>query len=124
MAGGAPLAHVELRTFLGGSAPRREFLSGRTDSNIPGAHFFRGRGPSQMIGGRLSPPRAPQDRHRKEESRRNSHCEHSHRWRSSTVESYCRHLSDGIPGSTAHSSIWRLRLVSVEPCPVRPCRAT
>ena len=69
----APLLHIELRALLGGSAPRREFRSGRTDGDIPGADFLCGRCAAHAIRGRLRQRRDPHEQHEGENLKR-SHC--------------------------------------------------
>src|SRR5580704_12285381 len=99
--------------------PWRELFSSRADGDIPGAEFFRARGPTDAIGGRLCPGSLanPKDRGNKEKPRK-AHCERSRRWRLSTVERYCRLLVSGLcPG--VRPSISPRRLALVEPCQVR-----
>src|ERR1700692_1392306 len=120
----AALPNVEHGTFFGCPVSWGELFSSRADCDIPGADFFRFRGPPKAVGGRLGPGSLanPEDR-RNEEKSKKAHCERSRRWRPSTVERYCQPLGSGLcPG--VRSSISRRRLALVEPCPVRPCSAT
>src|SRR6059036_846458 len=118
----APLRAIDLRALLGSSASGREFLSGRTDGDIPRADFLCARRASHSISRRLR-QRADAHEQHKQENPKHSHCERSHRWRSSRAEWCCPAQARCMTDPAARSSAWRLELVTVEPDPVRPCSA-
>src|SRR5215469_16181832 len=82
MADEAPLLLKELCALLGGAATRGKLLSGRTDRDIQGADFFRGRSTSHAICGRLRERGAPQEQYNRGKPKR-THWSRSRPWRSS-----------------------------------------
>ena len=103
----------------------REFLSRRADRDIPGADFFRARGPPDAIGGRLCPGSLA-DPEAVASARRSL----GKPIVNAPIAGHSPRLN-GIVGAPnadfrqrVRSSIWRRRRAWVEPCPVRPCSAT
>src|SRR5258705_3225403 len=94
MACRAPLAHKELRAFLGRAAARREFRSVRPDGDIQRAELLCGRRASDTISGRRlrqhgrSEEQSPVEQQTRNKSMR-AHSARSHRWRSATPEWCC-----------------------------------